>query len=440
MRRAALLAVALAALAAPASALAHASLVREQPGLRQRLPAAPKEIVLTFDQPVDLVSDAVEVLNEKGVDLAGAARVVKTRRELVAPIPRTLPTGAYTVRWRALSSDGHVVSGVYTFGVRAAAPPVTEAVGAQGPTRTEDVVRWLYFLALALGVGGIGFRLLVLPRTIAPEAERRFYCTAGLGIVGVIEVGIVAFLLRAEDVLQLPFSRFVYGDLSSLANGTRLGTAFVAMTLGFAFVAACLYLSWLVERRWLLWVAFALGLGLASGLSLSGHSAADAGHSWLSELADWVHLGSAMLWVGGLVQLFVVVWPAAPGLRREAFLGFSRIATVLVALLLAAGTYLSVLRFPHLHDLWRTGYGHVLLVKLSLVALALAWGGAHRFLAMPRLARDGGGTTFASRLGRSLLGEATVAMAVLLVAAVLTDSKPPPQPVPAAPVAAHAGH
>jgi copper transport protein len=440
MRRLALLAAALAALAVPASAFAHASLVREEPGLLQRLPAAPREIVLTFDQPVDFVPDGVEVLNEKGVDLAGASHVVKTRRELVAPIPRTLPTGAYTVRWRALSSDGHVVSGVYTFGVRVAAPPVTEAVGAQGPTRTEDVVRWLYFLALALGVGGVGFRLVVLPRTIPPEAERRFYWTAGLGIVGVIEVGVVAFLLRAEDVLQLPFSRFVYGDLSSLANGTRLGSAFIAMTLGFAFVAACLYLSWLVERRWLLWVAFALGLGLASGLSLSGHSSADAGHSWLSELADWVHLGSAMLWAGGLVQLFLVVWPTAPGLRREAFLGFSRIATVLVALLLAAGTYLSVLRFPHLHDLWRTGYGHVLLVKLSLVALALAWGGAHRFLAAPRLAREDGGTTFASRLGRSLLGEATVAMAVLLVAAVLTDSKPPPQPVPAAPAAARAGH
>ena len=41
------------------------------------------------------------------------------------------------------------------------APPVTEAVGAQGPTRTEDIVRWAYFLALALLVGGLGTRLLI---------------------------------------------------------------------------------------------------------------------------------------------------------------------------------------------------------------------------------------------------------------------------------------
>ena len=433
MKRVCLLVVAFAALAAPASAHAHASLVREQPGLRQRLAASPGQIVLTFDQPVDLVPRAMVVLNAKGVNLAGSARVVKTLRQLVVPIPRALATGAYTVRWRALSSDGHVVSGVYTFGVRFPAPPVTEAVGAQGPTRTEDVVRWLYFVALALAVGGMGFRLLVLPRAVPPAAERRFFWVAGIGVVGVIEVGIVAFLLRAEDVLQLPFSRFIYGDLSSLANGTRLGTAFVAMTLGYALVAAFLYLSWLTDRRWLLWPAFVIGLGFASGLSLSGHSAADAGHSWLSELADWVHLGAATLWVGGLVQLFVVVWPAAPALRREAFLGFSRIATVLVALLLAAGTYLSVLRFPHVHDLWRTGYGHVLLVKLALVALALAWGGAHRWLVAPRLVDGRGG-----RLRGSLLGESAVAMAVLLVAAVLVDSKPPPQPVPPAPAAAQA--
>jgi hypothetical protein len=55
-----------------------------------------------------------------------------------------------------MSLDGHVVSGVYTFGVRVAADNVTQAVGAGGPTRTEDIVRWLWFLAPALLVGGPG--------------------------------------------------------------------------------------------------------------------------------------------------------------------------------------------------------------------------------------------------------------------------------------------
>ncbi len=432
MRRIALLGALLAALAAPAAALAHATLVHESPDLGERLASPPAQVVLTYDQPVDAVRDALVVLDAKGKNVAGAPKAVKTRRELLVSLPKNLPTGAYTVRWRALSSDGHVVSGLYTFGVRVPAPPVTEAVGAQGPTSVEHVVRWLYFLALALLVGGLGFRLLVLPRSLPARAERRFFWLVGIGALAVLEVGVAAFMLRAEDALQLPLVDFIYGDLSSLADGTRFGAAFIAMTLGFALVLALVVLAWLFERRWLLWAAFALGLVFASGLSLSGHSAADAGHSWLSELADWAHLSAAALWVGGLVQLFAVVWPE-PELRRESFLRFSRLATVLVALLLAAGTYLSVLRFPHLHDLWRTGYGHVLLVKLGLVALALLWGAAHRWVAAPRLARGGGG-----RLRRSLVGESAVAMAVLLAAAVLVDSKPPPQPVPPPPAAAHA--
>jgi copper transport protein len=433
VRRAALIVAALAALAFPAAAFAHASLLRETPGLEQRIAKSPAQIVLQFDQPVNDVPRAILVLDSKGKNVAGPPRAVQSARELVAALPKSLPTGAYTIRWRALSSDGHVVSGISTFGVRYPAPPVTEAVGAQGPTRTEHVVRWLYFLALALIVGGTGFRLLVVRGPLPPRAERRFYWVTGIGAVAVIEVGFAAFLLRAEDVLQLPFTAFLYGDLSSLANGTKFGSAFIAMTLGFAAVTAFLFLAWLTDRTVLLWPAFLLGIGFASGLSLSGHSAADAGHSWASELADWVHLGSAMLWVGGLVQLGVVIWPAAPELRAQAFRRFSRLATVCVALLLAAGIYLSYLRLPRVHDLWSTGYGQVLIVKLSLVALALGWGALHQFIVLPRI--DSAGVS--SRVSRSLLGESAVAMAVLLVAAVLVDSKPPPQPLPPVPVAAH---
>jgi putative copper export protein len=305
------------------------------------------------------------------------------------------------------------------------APPATEAFGAGGPTTAEHLVRWLYFIALALLAGGLGFRLLIVRGPLGEAGQRRFYQLLGVGVIGALEVGIVAFLLRAEDALQLPFVNFLYGDLSPLAK-TRFGYAFVAMTLGYALVAALVFLAWLSDREWLLWPAFLVALGFASGLSLSGHSAADAGSSSLSELADWLHLSAAALWVGGLVQLAFVIWPLEPGLRRQAFLRFSRLATALIVVLLGAGTYLSVLRLPHLADLWNESYGQVLLVKLGLVSLALAWGGAHHFFVRPKLER--GAPLFAG-LPRSLMGESAVGMAILLAAAVLVDSKPPPQPL-----------
>jgi copper transport protein len=414
----------IAALAVPGGAFAHAAVLQTSPSYRERLAAAPRWVSIGFDQPVKAFPGSIVVYTAAGKVVSGAALNAPRDDKVVEVRLHSLPRGAYTVRWHALSGDGHVVSGVYTFGVRVAAPPPTEAYGSSGPTRSEHVVRWLYFLALSLLVGGLGFRLLVLRGPVPPALERRFFVAAGLGVLGMLEVGILAFLLRAEDALQLPFGRLLYGDLSPIAGGTRFGTAFIAMTLGYALVGALLFAGWLTGRRPFLWGAFLVGIGFASGLSLSGHSAADAGSSWLSELADWAHLSAASLWVGGLIQLALVVWPTAPGLRRRAFLAFARFAPVLIAVLLGAGIYLSVLRLPALSDLWTQGYGHVLLVKLALVAVALAWGGAHHFLVRPRLERGGGG----GGIRRSLLGEGAVAMSVLLAAAVLVDSKPPPQP------------
>lgn len=430
MRRT-LLAAALLALALPAAASAHATLIRSTPAVQERLAGSPQLVRLTFDQSVKALPNAIRVYTAKGRLVSSETLTSPGETTIDAPVGR-LPRGAYTVRWSAVSADGHVIAGVFTFGVRHRAPPATEAFGASGPTTEEHVVRWLYFLALALLAGGLGFRLLVLSGPLGPAAERRFYRVLAVGAVGAIEMGIVAFLLRAEDALQLPFGKFLYGDLTPIAGGTRFGTAFVAMTLGFAFVSALVFLAWLTDRTWLLWPAFALALSFASGLSLSGHSAADAGSSWLSQLADWAHLAAASLWVGGLVQLAFVVWPLEPELRRRAFLRFSRLASVLIVVILSAGIYLSILRLPRLDDLWTERYGQVLLVKLALVSLALLWGAAHHFLVRPALER---GAPLFARLPRSLAGESAVGMAILLVAAVLVDSKPPPQPVPQAPLA-----
>jgi copper transport protein len=430
VRRPLLVLIALVALAAPAQALAHSTLEHASPGFRERLASSPRVVVLRFDQGVQVLPGSIRVYSTRGSIGALEARTEGT--SLQAALPR-LPTGAYTVRWHALSGDGHVVSGVYTFGVRMTAPPATEAYGSSGPTRTEDFVRWVYFLALALLVGGLGFRLLVLHgRPLSARAESRFFALMGVGAFATINVGITAFILRAEDALQLPFGRLLYGDLTPIAH-SRFGTAFIAMTLGFAVVSAFLFLAWLTDRAVFLWPALLLGLGLASGLSLSGHSAADAGSSWKSQLADWAHLSAACLWIGGLVQLAVVVWPLMPDARRPAFLSFSRLATVCIGVLLLAGVYLSILRLPRLDDLWTTGYGHVLLVKIGLVSVALAWGGMHKVVAVPAVAR--GSTGLFGRLQRSLIGESMVGMAVLLAAAILVDAKPPPQSAPSQPAA-----
>jgi copper transport protein len=417
-----LVAAVAAALALPGAAAAHATMKEAWPGVQERIVHAPREVVLRFDQSVTASPGAIEVFAADGEKLSGPARSDPADGRFVrAPVAR-LERGAYTVRWRATSSDGHTVSGVFTFGVRVKPPPPTEAVGAGGPTWRDDVARWALFVALALLLGGLGLRLLVLPRELPDRLSRRLNLLAAIGVFAVIDAGILAFVLRAANALQLPVVDLLYGDLSPFATSTRFGVAFMAMTLGYGVCAAFVLSAWVLDEPRLHWPAFALGLALASGLSLSGHQASEPNSTALSRLADWLHLSAASLWVGGVVALAVCVWPAAPELRRRAFLGFSRLAVVLVALLVGAGTYLGVVRLPAFSDLWSTGYGRLLLLKLALVVLALAWGAAHHLLVRPRLERG----EVPAGLRRSLLGESTVAVAVLLAAAVLVNSAPPP--------------
>ena len=247
MRR--LLLIGFVALTFPAVASAHATLRSTTPKFGNELQRGPRQIALHFDQTVKVLPGSIQVLNGVGDQFALQART--DGREVVAKV-LPLKLGGYTVRWRAISADSHVVSGVWTFGVRVPAPAVANAYGAGGPTKAEHLVRWAWFLGLALAIGSLGLRLICLRGLAVPRAlERRIVVASGLGVVLSLQAGIAAFSLRAEDALQLPFGSFLYGDLSPMA-ATRFGQAFVVMTLGFALVLALLYLSWLLDRTDLL--------------------------------------------------------------------------------------------------------------------------------------------------------------------------------------------
>lgn len=421
MRRGAL-AIVVVALMFPAGASAHATLTYVSPATQSRLTEPPTAVALRFDQTVTITPRAIDVFTADGRKVSGAAVSTDGGRGIRVRLTGLHRGEAYTVRWRATSADGHTGSGVYTFGIGVTPPPPTDAFGSTGPGWSDDAARWALFVSLALLLGTIGFRLLILREPLETRLSNRLYGIATGGGIAVLNVGIAAFVMRASDALQVPFIDLLYGDLSPLATKTRFGVAFVAMTLGYAVVTALVLLAWILDRPHLLWPAFLIGLGFASGLSLSGHQGVEPNSTFLTGLADWLHLAAAILWVGGLVALATCVWPLAPTLRRSAFLAFSRIATVLVAVLVLAGTYLSISRLPVVSDLWTTHYGHALLVKIAIVCVALSWGAVHHLFVRPRLER---GET-PGGLRRSLIGESMVAMLVLLVAAVLVNERPPP--------------
>ena len=100
-----LLAVALLALALPAAASAHATLMKTSPAYGKRIERSPSLVRLYFDQTVDVLPNAIRVYDAKGRLLSGQTLASSNNRIVDAPVSR-LPRGGYTVRWRAVSAAG----------------------------------------------------------------------------------------------------------------------------------------------------------------------------------------------------------------------------------------------------------------------------------------------------------------------------------------------
>jgi copper resistance protein C len=104
------------ALAVATAAQAHAFLDHAEPRVGSTIPAAPRELVLSFTQNLEPAFSSVEVSDASG------ARVDQGKPSVSATTMKVglkqLPPGTYRVRWHVLSVDTHTTEGNFTFHVR----------------------------------------------------------------------------------------------------------------------------------------------------------------------------------------------------------------------------------------------------------------------------------------------------------------------------------
>ncbi len=98
---------------------AHAILVKANPDREASLTEAPDEVLLIFNDSVGQEFLALAVIDPSGkrVDNHDAKLDFTDHSHLRASVSKLAP-GRYTVRYRVLSADGHVVSGKYFFDVQ----------------------------------------------------------------------------------------------------------------------------------------------------------------------------------------------------------------------------------------------------------------------------------------------------------------------------------
>lgn len=384
------------ALALPAAAAAHATLVTTQPPDGAVLARAPAAVRITFDDTITRGPGNEAIRNGGSSVLAAGARVIGDRT-LVLPLRRGLADGPYTVRWAIVSDDGHLESGVLAFavGLGQSSPTAALTAEATGPQAPSVIARWL-FLAGTLAAVGMALFTLV---TRAPGEN-------------------VALVLASAAVLTA-----LGGADTSHRVGlhTRAGLALVAGS-AYAVVVALVAASGLLERRALRPASW-LALPLVAVPAVSGH-ALDRGLARINVPADILHVAGAAAWVGALLGLVLTR-------RREL-----RLALAGVVLLTATGIVRASYELLHATQLWGTGYGRSLLVKTGLLVVALALGIRQR----PRieLAIVGGLVVTVAILGLQRPGRNVPPPGHAPIPAAL-QPPPPPPPAHAIVVAREAG-
>lgn len=102
------------------SALAHSFLVEADPSSKDHVSDPPKVVKLRFGSGVEPPYSKLTIETPDGKVLSeGNIAVPDKPRELSVNAPASMPPGKYIVRFRVLSSDGHVVEGSYDFTVDA---------------------------------------------------------------------------------------------------------------------------------------------------------------------------------------------------------------------------------------------------------------------------------------------------------------------------------
>ena len=434
-------------LAGPASA--HASLETTDPANGAVLTDSPPQIVLAFDESVEIALGAIRLYDGRGHEIdVGPAHHQGDNAHVAVTLP-ALGHDAYVVSWRVVSADSHPVHGAFTFQVGAGDvardPGLVTRLLAQGGGNASagailGVSRFLSYGALAVVVGGLAFLSVVWP---AGARRRRVRVVLWTAVAVGVAAGLVAIAVQAPyasgRALSDAFEPGQWSQVLRTTSGRAWGLRVVV--LGILGAGLLLTLDRLRTQAWRL--AGVLGAGALFVLVAVGGHGATGRWSAIGVVATVAHLAGMSVWIGGLTVLLVGVLrdpDPRDGLARVR--AFSPIAFGAVAVVVVSGVVQAYRQVGSLDALTDTDYGRLLLVKTAfvVVAVAVAWASRRLIQGAPETAPaalaagaavlerdDTDDVSFRRtrrRLRRKVGAEIVLAAAVLAVTSLLVASAP----------------
>ncbi len=101
-------------------AAAHAVMVKATPAEDSVLASSPTVISVWFNEPLEAAFSSLTVSDARARVVAKGALEALADDGLSLPLAAALPAGTYTVHYRVLSVDGHVVEDQFRFVIDAA--------------------------------------------------------------------------------------------------------------------------------------------------------------------------------------------------------------------------------------------------------------------------------------------------------------------------------
>lgn len=331
------------------------------------------------------------------------------------------------------------------------------------------VARGLGYLAMALAIGGCVFLVVAwlpaLARHAGSNPEWRHASTLLVSrlkwvVFGAVLLGVVAtaaaIVLEAATVSGISFWAALDPDALDLASDTNAVQAWAARLVLWLVFGGLLLLALRPRRAPVLRRAalgaegVALGplpgrpqrllllatvVALALTAPLAGHAVSHSPEALLISVGA-AHVLSMSAWLGGLVMLLIAIVVARRALsadeRTPLLAGvvgrFSRMASIVVVVLVASGITQAVVLVGSVSALFETAYGRLVLVKVALLLALLALGAYNQRRSLPRLRRlaergEEPGRT-ATVLRRAVAFEVAFLLVVLGVTSVLVVTDP----------------
>jgi methionine-rich copper-binding protein CopC len=195
------------------SAFAHAQLINTYPAANSIQKKSPTQITLTWGEKVQTNSDEIVLADATGSNIATTFTLTfdaVTHESTAKLVPaQTLVAGSYIVSWRAVSLDGHLVGGAYSFGVNQKPTLARNSALISYPDKVLQFIFWsltvfsfaailagsyfLFVIASFLIIVISGLRILIIS-SLLPTA----YLQSGSAKISLLAILVYALLLMSS--------------------------------------------------------------------------------------------------------------------------------------------------------------------------------------------------------------------------------------------------